>query len=85
MTKTNKVKAKEKSVIVTLESLQAMAASEKLDGALMVAEIPKLASPTKVKPNRFSRLIPFDRSTFDYEKYCVSLAADSMEQKPHKE
>ncbi|MYM23245.1 hypothetical protein GTP46_11370 [Duganella sp. FT135W] len=85
MMKSNKVKAKEKSVIETLESLQAMAAKGQLSGALMADGIPKLASPTNAKPKRFSQLIPFERSTLDYEMYCTSLAADSMEPKLRKE
>lgn len=85
MTKSSKVKTKEKSVIETLESLQSMAANSQLHEALMAGGIPELAPSTIGKIKRFSQVIPFERSTFDYEKYCTSLAAGSMEQKPRKE
>jgi len=85
MTKSNRIKAKKKSSIETLESLQAMAANGQLEGALMDGAIPELELPTEAKRKRFSQLVPFERSTLDYEKYCDSLAADSMAQKPHKE
>ncbi|WP_161078950.1 hypothetical protein [Duganella sp. CY15W] len=85
MTKSNRVKAKKKSVVETLENFQSMAANGHLEGALMDGAIPELALPTKARPKRFSQLIPFERSTLDYEKYCDSLATDSMAQKPHKE
>jgi hypothetical protein len=82
MTKSNKVNPKVKSVLETLESLQAVAANGQLDEVLKAGGIPEFLSPTNAKPKRFSQVIPFERSTFDYEKYCTSLAAGSMAKKP---
>lgn len=85
MTKSNRVKAKKKSVIETLENLQAMAANGQLSEVLRTSGAPEFVSPSKAKSKRFSRLVPFERSTFDYEKYCTSLAAGSMAKKPLQE
>lgn len=83
--KSNKVKAKEKSAIEMLERLQAMAANGELSEVLRTSGAPEFVSPSKAKSKRFSQLVPFERSTFDYEKYCTSFAASSMAKKPRKE
>lgn len=75
-----------KTDIELLETVQGIAASGTLDAALEAAGIPVLPrTETEQVAERFSKLAPFDRSKFDYEKYCTELTADLMDTKRTKD
>lgn len=58
----------------TLEDIKAMAANGTLDTFLSEHAVPELATESKRRELPFASIEPFDRSTFDYAKYCESLA-----------
>ena len=75
----------QKSTLEFMESVQGRASDGTLDGALTAAGIPDLPKTThKAAAKHFSKLVPFERSKFDYEKYCAALATGLVDKKSRK-
>jgi hypothetical protein len=69
-----------------MEAVQGIAANGILDAALATSNIlkPPEAAP-KTSAKRFSKLKPFKRETFDYEKYSEEVAAGLVSRKSRKD
>jgi len=68
-----KGKPTESSAPATLEDIKAMAADGTLETFLSEHAVPELDTESKPRELPFASIEPFDRSTFDYAKYCDSL------------
>lgn len=58
----------------TLDDIEAMAENGTLETFLSEHAVPELATESEPREFPFASIEPFDRSTFDYAKYCDSLA-----------
>lgn len=75
----------QKSALEFMEAVQGLAADGALDAALTATGIPGLPKTThKAAAKHFSSLVPFERSKFDYEKYCATVATGSVDKKSSK-
>lgn len=74
-----------KSALEFLEAVQGLEANGTLDTSQTTTGIPILSKTApKMGAKRFSELAPFERSEFDYEKYCTEIAAGLVRQKRRK-
>lgn len=66
---------------VTLSDIEPLAASGELDAFLDSIEIPDFKKDTATeKPRKFGERQPFDRSTFDIERYNAEILRELDEE-----